>query len=337
VGLNIKPAFRLVANSEDITATIMERFVSLTYTDDAGVQSDSLQLTLSDHDPNNRIILPPAGAELELWLGYDNQAQRMGLFVVDEIEIAGPPDTVTVKAKAAPVATSSSGSGSTRLMVTTQKTRSWDAGLTLGGMVDTIAQEHGLAPAVAASLAPIVLPHVDQVNESDINLLTRLARDYDAIAKPAGGKLVLAKRGESKTVSGKPLPTITLVPGQVTSWRVTIAKRAKAGKVVAVWRDLNSASDKEVAVGDGEPVRRMRHQFTDQASAEKAARSEYDGGQRSEGTLSISMPGDPSVIAEARLQLSGFRSGVNGEWLVANATHSVDKSGYRCSIRGETI
>ena len=337
MGLNIRPEFRLVANSEDITETIRQRFVSLRLTDEAGLKSDALEITLADHDPVNRIDLPAAGAELELWLGYDGEAQRMGTFIVDELELAGPPDSLVIKSKAAPQAESGSGSGSTRLMVTTQKTRSWDAGTTLGDMARTIAQEHGLEPAVAASLDAITLPHVDQVNESDINLLTRLVKDYDAIAKPAGGKLVLAKRGESKTTGGQQLPTITVTLNQVTTWRVTITKRTPAGSVVAVWRDLSSAQDREAKVGNGEPVKRLRHQHSDQASAEQAARAELQKGQRGEASLSVSMPGDPQLIAEARLVLGeGFRDGVAGEWLITRVEHSLDSGGYRCSVTGET-
>lgn len=253
MGLNIAPEYRLIANGDDVTETIRERFISLAYTDEAGVESDSLQITLADHDPNDRLQLPPTGAELELWLGYDDQAQRMGLFVVDEVELAGPPDRVIIKAKASPQATSDSGAGSSRLMLTTQKTRSWDAGTLLGDMAAAIAEEHGLEPAVAGELASIALPHTDQVNESDINLLTRLARVYNAIAKPAGGKLILAPRGKSQTVSGQTMPTVTVTQDQVSSWRVTISKRVQAGTVIATWRDTGSAEDREATAGDGEP------------------------------------------------------------------------------------
>jgi phage protein D len=301
-------------------------------TDEAGLKSDALEVVLADHDPAARIELPATGAELELWLGYDGQAQRMGLFIVDELELSGPPDQLKIRAKASPQDQSTGGKTSLQ----TQKTRSWEHGTILADMVRTVAQEHGMEAAVADTLASIALPHVDQVNESDINLLTRVVKDYDAIAKPAGGKLILAKRGESKTTSGQQLDTITVTPEQVTTWRVTISKRQPSGTVVAVWRDLATAQDKEAKVGSGEPVKRLRHQHTDQASAEKAARTEYQKGQRSERQLSVTMPGDPSLIAEARLVLDQFREGAAGEWLITRVDHSLDSGGYRCSITGET-
>jgi uncharacterized protein len=42
VGLNIAPAFRVVANSQDITDKIMSRFKSLRITDETDNNSDTL-------------------------------------------------------------------------------------------------------------------------------------------------------------------------------------------------------------------------------------------------------------------------------------------------------
>jgi len=328
----VRPVYRLVANDEDITATIRDRLISLRLSDSAGLESDSLDIKITDHDPSAPILLPPRGAELRLWIGYDDAATEMGLFVVDKVEMSGPPDHITIKAKASIQAVSGSGAGSTRSTLTTQKTRSWPAGLTLGEMVYKMAAEHGLDPAVADSLAFTELPHVDQVNESDISLLTRLSRGYGAIVKPAGGKLVVAERGASKTVSGQSLPTVAIARQDVSKWRVQLDERVSAGKVIAVWRDLEGGVDREVSVGDGDQVRRLRHAYGSEAEANKAARAEYEGANRGESSLSLTMPGDPRLIAEARVSLSGFRSGVAGTWLITKADHTLDGAGYRTSI-----
>ena len=43
-------------------------------------------------------------------------------------------------------------------------------------------------------LRGLVLPHVDQVDESDLAVLRRLARDLDLVARPVAGELVVAPR-----------------------------------------------------------------------------------------------------------------------------------------------
>ncbi|MGM0825709.1 MAG: phage late control D family protein [Pseudomonadota bacterium] len=332
-----RPAYRLTANQDDITDAINKRLVSLRLTDKAGMDSDELVITLEDHDDQRPLALPPAGAELKLWIGYNDEADEMGVYVVDALEISWPPNQLKIIAKAAPLAESQSGQGSTRLMLQTKKTRSWDAGKTLGSITETIASEHGLTPAVQAEIASVVLPHIDQTDESDMNLLTRLARDHDGVVKPAGGALVLTKRGASQAANADatPLPTVPISPTMLTSGRMRLAKRGNAGSVIAHWRDTDEAATYEVTVGEGEPVQRLGQAYPNEEAAKAAARSELRRGERGEQTLDITLPGDTSLMAEGRLSLSGFREGADGEWLIEQVAHTIDDRGYSCRVKAE--
>lgn len=330
--MGLAPSFRIEANSSDITATIRERFRSLSITDNAGIQSDSLTITLADNVPEQPIMIPNTGAELAVWIGYDRQAVKMGLFVVDEVELSGPPNMMMIRAKAAP----QQSTPAKKTPLQTQKWRSWDAGTTLGGMVATIAEEHGMESAVPAALASQELPHYDQVGESDINLLTRAAKTYDAIVKPANGKLVVTKKAASETVSGQSLPTVTVAATELTDWSVTISERDHFNTVTATWYDQDAAEEKAVTVGEGEPVKALRHGYKNEAEAKAAAQSELDGRSRGQSTLSFTLPGRTDLIAESRLKLTGLRPGINQEWLVTRVTHTIDGSGYRVSGAAET-
>lgn len=331
------PTFRIIANDEDITRQIRERFVSLKITDEAGAESDKLTLVVSDHLPREPLTLPPTGAELEACLGYDDEVVSIGRYVVDSLEQSWPPNQLRIVAQAMPLAKSDSGEGSTRLMLQTKKTRSWDAGTLLGDMARSIAGEHDLDPAIQDAMASIALPHVDQTNESDMNLLTRLAHDYDGIAKPAGGALVIAKRAASKvaSASGESLPTVPITPDMVISGRMKLAKRGNAGSVVARWRDTDNATTLEITEGEGEPVQRLQTIHPDEESARAAARAELRRGQRGEQTLDLTLPGNTELMAEGRLSLSGFREGADGEWLITSVSHTLNDAGYRSRVKGE--
>ncbi|MCK0743553.1 phage late control D family protein [Chromohalobacter nigrandesensis] len=333
----MKPTFRITANDEDITRQLRERFVSLKIRDESGADSDELTLVVSDHAPEDPLALPPTGAELEAFLGYDDDAVSMGRYVVDSLEMSWPPNQLKIVAKAAPQAKSDSGEGSTRPMLQTKKTRSWDAGTLLGDMARSIAGEHDLDPAIQDVMASIALPHVDQTDESDMNLLTRLARDYDGIAKPAGGALVIAKRAASMVAneSGESLPTVPVTPDMVSSGRMKLAKRGNAGSVVARWRDTDAAATLEITEGEGEPVQRLQTIHPDEESARAAARAELRRGQRGEQTLNLTLPGDTRLMAEGRLALSDFREGADGEWLITSVTHTLNDAGYQCQVKGE--
>ena len=328
----VRPEFRLLANQADITATIQDRLVSLRFTDAAGLESDVLEIVLADHDPLQPIQMPPTGAELELFLGYDGLAQRMGLFVCDEVELAGWPGEMTIRARAAPFDTSKGG----KQNLQTQKTRSWPKGTKLGDMAKKIAKEHGMEAAVAKSLASIALPHIDQADESDLHFLGRVAKKYDAVVKPAGGKLVLAKKGETKSVSGEQLPAVALVPTDVSRFRVVMSKRETAGMVVAYWHAVKQAKRNEVKVGQGEPVSRLKMYYPTKEMALAAARSELQRRERGKVTVSLTMPGRTDLVAEAPLTLAGFRDGVNGEWVITRVEHSLDSGGYSCTVEAET-
>lgn len=326
-----EPAYKVTVDGQDITSILSSRLISLSLTDEAGVKSDAVEITLSDHLPNARLKIPPKGAEITVALGYKFHTKEMGLFIADSVEVSGPPDQMRIRGTASVHGQTTSG----KTALTEQKARSWEDGTTIATLLQTVAGEHGLEPAVSASLASITLPHIDQIDESDINLLTRIARDYDAIAKPGGGKLVIAKRGESLTVAGEAMPTIALRPGQVSRWRMQSSLRAAAGKVVAVHRDQDQNKDIDATSGEGTPVRRLKQRFATPEAAQKAADAAFRRAARAGNQLQIELPGNPDLVAEARLVLEGFRPGVNGEWLITRVQHQVGSGGYRCSATAE--
>ena len=327
----VQPDWRLLANRADITATIAARLVSLRYTDEAGLESDVLEIVLADHDPDAPIQVPAAGAELELSLGYAGALVRVGLFVVDEIEMSGPPGVMTIRARAAPFESSRGGLS----QLQTQKRRAWPKGTMLADMARKIAAEHGLRPVIGADLEGIRLPHLDQLDESDVNFLVRIARRYDALVKPAGGRLVLAKRGQAKSASGQTLPAVVLAPDEVSSWRVSITRREQSGTVVAYWHATRQSRRHEVQVGEGEPVFRIKRYYPSPDMAKAAAHAEMDRRARRQATLSLTMPGRIEVQAEGRVVLAGFREGVDGQWIVTRAEHGLDAGGLVTSIDAE--
>lgn len=330
---NIRPSWKIVADGKDITATLAGRIVSIRVTDDSGTKSDECEIVIDDTITNPRITYPATGAELEIWIGYDNDVALMGKFYVDEITASGPPDRLTVTARAMP-----QGGGLGKVDKTgmdTYKSRPWEDGTTLGAMVKRIAADHGLKPAIGAELSAIALPHVDQVDESDINLLTRVCKTYGAVPKPADGQLVVVKIADGKTTSGKDIPPILLKPSDVTTWSATLAKRGAAGSVVAVWRDKGAAEDVEVTAGEGEPVKRLRNPYPNSDTAGNAAKSELESSRRSKQKLSISMPGLNFILAEAQLTIANFREGVDGDWLIRSVEHMIDAKDYHCSIEAE--
>ena len=320
------PAYRIVASGtgwqSDITKKVADRLIDAAITDVAGVDADQFSMTLDDRD--NAIEWPAKGAKLSIDLGYlETGLVNMGSYIVDEVEYAEPPMTITVRCKSADYANG---------VLKTQKNRTWPKDITIASIVKKIAAEHGLKPLVSADLANIKLPITHQTEESDLNLLTRLAKDYDAVAKPAGGYLLFVLRGQSRDANGKPLKTIVIERDGKTEIRVSDADRHKYKSVVARYHDTAAAKRQTVRAGIGEPTFTLKFAYPNKAQAQAAADAKLKALERQTRVLTVSMPGDPSVVAESPLQVRGFRSGVNGNWVATKAIHRFSNTGYKTSI-----
>ena len=318
------PIFSLTAAGADITGLIARRLIDLTLTDEAGIKSDSLDLTLDDRDA--RIALPSPGAAISVSLGYkETGLVFMGTYIADEVTLSGPPRTIAIRAQAADMG------GRLKSM----KTRNWDD-VTLGRLVEAIAAEHGLKPAIAKTLAETAYEHIAQIDESDMNLLTRLAKPLDAIAAVKAQTLLLAERAAGKSVNGTPLPVIALTRGDIARYRVTMAERGKYRSVIAAFHDKETGKTRTVTAGEGDPALRIRHVYRNAQSAGQAARAKLKALTRGKAALSLTLPGNPAIAAESQIRLSGIRPGVDGLWSAASVTHSLDASGLKTQIEAQT-
>ncbi len=318
------PDFSLIVAGVDITGLIRRRLIKLSVTDEAGIKSDALDVTLDDRDA--RIAVPAPGVVITVALGYkETGLTPLGQYTADEVALSGPPASLGFRGASADMG------GALKSM----KTRNFDE-ITLGGLVETIAGEHTLKSAVSESLGKIAYEHIAQVDESDMHLLTRLAKPHDAIATVKAGALLLAERGLGLSIGGAALPVIAVDKGDLTDYRVTLAERGKYRSAVASWHDDNTGKTKTVAAGDGEPTYRLRHVHPTRERAEQAARAKLKSLTRGKAQLSLTMPGNPTIAAEARIRLSGIRSGVDGLWSIATVTHTLDAGGFKTQIKAET-
>lgn len=317
------PDFKVIAAGINITSQIKDRLLGLVVNDEAGFKSDTVEITLDDRD--NAIELPLPGAPLIVFMGYkETFLAPMGVFTADEVVAKGPPDRVIIRGKAVNL-------GGT---IKEQKTRSWDD-KTIEDIVGTIAGEHELEPKVADDLKPFHYKHLDQTDESDINFLTRIAKDHDAIASVKGQSLLFMPKGEGKTVSGIPMLPRSITKSGELSWSMTLASRGNYKSVEAHWHDEATGKKEKVTAGEGSPIKRLRHTHSTKEEAEKAAKAKLDETKRGDDTLSITMPGDPSVAAEGQILAIGFRIGVSGLWSVTSARHEITGGGFKTKIKTE--
>lgn len=316
------PVFTIEADGKDITTAIRNRLLSLRITDAAGYDSDTLEINIDDRD--GVVELPATGAMLRVSLGYDNNLQLMGRFVVDELRLSGPSMKLTITGRAADF----------KQQLKQQKTKAWE-NITIGGIVSTVAASHELEPIISSPLSDTLIPRIDQTDESDLHFLTRLGKEHDAIAKPTNKKLIFAPRGEAKTASGQPMLTVNLTRTQLTSWNAQLSDRNKYQSVIAYYHDTTSGQRVPVTAGQGEPGYSLRNNHPNHASAKQAAVAKLKNLNRGSGSLSLTLPGNPDLMSETPINISGIRTGIDGRWITTSVTHELSSSGYVTTIDAE--
>ena len=321
------PAFRVTVDGNDIAQLISPRLMSLELTDNRGIEADQLSINLSDHD--GLLSIPPKGAVVRLWLGWsDTGLVDKGTYTVDEIEHSGAPDMLSIRARSADL----------RKALKTKRERSW-SNTTLGDVLGDIAIGNGLTATMAGALDGLPILQLDQANESDANLISRLGEEFDAVASVKAGCLLCMPAGGGKTASGLDLPHITLTRADGDQHRYLLADRDSYDGVRAYFYDANSAKKQEAIAGGGENLKDLRHTYSDKQSALRAARAEFNRLRRGSATLSYTLAvGRPDLIPELTYTLHGVKAEIDEIiWYGGNVQHNLSPdNGYTMSLELES-
>ena len=316
------PMCRVVVDGVDITSKVTQRLISIDLTDDKGMEADQLDLRLTDHD--GLLAIPPTGASIRLWLGWsDTGLVDKGTFTVDETEHSGAPDELSIRARSADL----------RGNLKSKREQSWH-GTTLGQVVAEVAARNSLLPLIAPQLAAIPLPHLDQANESDTNLLTRLGREHDAIATIKAGRILFMPAGGSTTASGLALPHVHLTRADGDSHRYLQADRDSYTGAKAYYYTVAGGQKREAIAGAGDNLKELRHVYADRSSALRAAKAEWQRIQRGNATLSYTLAhGRPELLPDQTFTLTGIKPEIAAiNWLVERIRHSYTPDSFTTSL-----
>lgn len=330
-GINNIADWRVTLDGADLTNRLRPRLISLSLSETRGDEADQLDIVLDDSDGG--LAIPKEGAVLTLEIGWKQGRDviigmiNKGSFKVDDVSHSGPPDQITIKARAADFTSE----------IRNRRAQNWKD-TTLGAVLTDVAGRNGLTANIAPALASIALPSISQSRESDIAFLRRLGRENDAVATVKDGRLIFAPKGAGITASGQPLPhlTITRASGDRHNW----ARQKRDGQegVSASWHDRKGAKKKSFTVGKKDGAKKLRKTYPDEASAKRAAVAERDRLKRAPATLDMKLAlGRPDACPECRVTASGFKDEIDGTtWLIASANHRLDKGGgYATEIKME--
>jgi phage protein D len=67
-------------------------------------------------------------------------------------------------------------------------------------------------------------------------------------------------------------------------------------------------------------------------AAKTAAKAVYEKLTQKTYTFTAEIPGNPNVLAESNLRLTGFRTGIPTAWIISRSTHFLNSAGYKTSL-----
>ena len=319
-----KAIYKVIVNGVNLAEVLHTRLLRMTITDNRGIEADTVEIELIDHD--GRLGIPPKGAVIEVWIGWSSEGLvYKGKYTIKEREYGGTPDIITLRGASADL----------KSTFKKKKERSFDK-KTIADIIGSIATEHSLKSLIHETLGEIMLAHIDQ-NESDANLITRIADEHDAIATVKNGYLMFMPKGDGKTATGQDLPEffITRDKGDSHHWSDTDGADEVSG-VTVYYYDNDKAKRQKVTIGmSDENTRELRNIQRDKQTAEHVAQAEYNRIKSKSATMSYNLAyGKPDLIPEMQMQFIGLKDIIDDiVWIGNKVTHTLSAdSGFTTSI-----
>jgi phage protein D len=315
------PLFDIQLRNTSLFEKIQPYLISLTITDEPGLKSDKLDLVLADQN----LGIPQIGDLLKISLGYKETGLcDMGTFSIDGYALSH--NEMRITAHAADFLES----------FKNPKSRSFE-NISLGNIIQAIANEHNIAAKISSGLSNINFSALHQTAESDLHFLTRLGQQFNILIKPAGNYLVAMPSGHGFSASGSHLPEVILTPDSTINWSLEFSKKEQVPSVVAKGYDTDNAEEFFESVGEegysnGNIGYSLRGLYPTREAAKVAAKAVYEKLTQKTYTFTAEIPGNPNILAESKLKLSGFRAGIPTAWIISRSTHSLTSSGYRTSL-----
>jgi len=314
----VEPIFELRNAQSGLRLTAVESVVkSLSVEESADEQSDRLTLTL---DARHLNTLPQSGLPLEVRLGYRGQPlAQLGVFKVGEKQLTSPPMTLTLTALADDFVASWK----------QKRTREWTQ-TTLGEVLLEIAFNHNLSAGIDAVYQSIPIDYLAQNQQSDMHLVTRLAKEYGAYGVIKQEGLFFQHPRSSTSTS------TVLTPREVTRFSFRWRDKPHYDTIVTHWSDLNSnVAHKEVFDGQdylAEPqgvVFELPARYHAQHAARRALKGKWESLHRLKASAQLTMPGRADLISKTSIKLDGFSADLDTQqWEILRSTHTFNAQGY---------
>ena len=316
----------IIYEGKNISKDIAPYLLNFTYTDNSSEKADDISFSLEDREglwindwfpaKGDKIT---ASIVVHEWEAPDKtESLPCGTFEVDEISYSAPPCVITIKAVSTLIS---------KPMRQEKHTKAWE-NVKLSTIAADIANKNGLKLFADCSEDPY-FERKDQVEMSDLEFLTSLAKDYGINTKVTDTQLVLytvEDYEEKESVSEFSFGDTKLISWNFSTKSAGTYKAARVqyhDPVKDTNIDITEESEDETE-GTGRTLE-INQKVDSIADAKKIAQEKLKSANKREITGNINLMGDLRFVGGVNVKISGFGM-FDGNYAVDKAVHTVSGS-----------
>lgn len=320
------PEITITYEGKDITADISAYVRRFTYTDVLTEKSSDISLELEDKAGNwLKDWYPKKGSVIKATIAYQGETPLdCGLFQLDDFGFSFPPSIVTLGALATDV----------KLTLREKRTEAYEK-QTLKDIATKVAERHGLT--VKGEIKEIKIDRCTQDNQTDLEFLVRIAKEYNYLVKIENGDLIFWTQEELDKE-----PTLFIIDEtQIASLRVTdkregIYKACEISYQLAKEKEELKHTEPDPNIKEGD-ILKIKDKCETKEQAIEKAKAALKKANSSQIEATMTLEGVADLLAGINFTLEGFGA-FAGKYQVTEVTHTVTKNkGWDCRIRCRKI
>jgi len=294
----------------------IEDILSLSFSDSAGIKSDKVSLKVMPCFPK-----PAPSVKLELTFktlknGSEIESLECGLFHVQTVTRSNTKEL------------SFSATGVEFNEKQKKKISHHYQNTKLSSIIDIVAGR--LGHGIKFEAEDVDIKSLNQTNESDINFLDRLSKEYNALFSIKNDYIYFVNKDDDA------LPVAKIDVSKCSSSSIKHSTKTSYKSCEASWHDTDTAKMKKVTFGEGTPVLKIKGTYIDEADAMVKAKSKLKSINKGTVSGSLSLKGI-RVYAGTKVELVNTYQGEDdGVYSVVSCNHSYShNSGWTCNIEIE--
>ena len=306
----------LTWNGAAVTSKMVGYKATVTYTDAASGEADSLEISMNDRDRQwTTAWMPKTGDTLTAAIKVydweregDNRTLDCGFFILDNYSFSWWPMTGTISAVSVPADSA---------FRATQRTKTWEKA-TLQAIGNEIAARAGITLTWDVEGEPITVESVEQSEQTDCEFYMSLCEEYGLSMKVYAQKIVVYDREQYKErdVAG----TIRESEIESGSWNTTLDGTYTGGEYT--YTDPNTEEEIKVTVGTGTRILKQSGKADNKADAERKITAAVANANHGATTLSLTIMGRPDLVASQCVTVVGIGR-LSGKYFIDSITHTV--------------